>query len=460
MRLTSNINFTLNRYIYIGFLLLTGFLSGCSTVKTDKEWQQVVNCTTINKDLLWIQNDCDSEKVCSLIEKELEDPLSEDSAVKIAMMNNQELQVSFEEIGIGKSDLVQAGLFKNPSLSMLFRFPFHGAGTMFDGDMLFPISELWQLPLRKRMAEESLNRILLHVADKVLMTKRDVKWAYNQAVFQKLIAELNKELVAEIKDLAEEAKKRLEWGYIKENEIYTVELKYHDAVIMTDEQLMMQKTAKEHLGKLLSIKTNTFSLNDPDLAIETFDIEVEQAVKVAYCNRLDLRAAQFKVFEKEKMLDLSKMRVLKEVHIGGTLEREFDGKKSLGPVFDVELPIFDQNQAQIAKAEYEVRKAQKELYALEDLIRMEIANDISRIKHLSTKKNLLKEKMLPLQEQIVAFVSEWTDNMQINRFQLIEAKKDLIELKIKHIDTVMKLREELINLEYHTGEGIKINAST
>ncbi len=42
---------------------------------------------------------------------------------RLPLLNNRSLQASFEEIGAAEADLVQAGLFTNPSLDAFLAFP-------------------------------------------------------------------------------------------------------------------------------------------------------------------------------------------------------------------------------------------------------------------------------------------------------------------------------------------------
>ena len=50
----------------------------------------------------------------------LEDGLSIDEAVAIALWNNADFQVALSTLGIARADLIEAGLLRNPVLSLLF----------------------------------------------------------------------------------------------------------------------------------------------------------------------------------------------------------------------------------------------------------------------------------------------------------------------------------------------------
>src|SRR4051812_29027480 len=63
------------------------------------------------------------------VETLLRATLTADRAVQIALLNNRNLQATFEEIGVAKADLLEAGLLKNPSFDASVRFPDGGGGT-------------------------------------------------------------------------------------------------------------------------------------------------------------------------------------------------------------------------------------------------------------------------------------------------------------------------------------------
>ena len=49
-----------------------------------------------------------------------------DDAVRIAALNNRDLQALYSDLGLAQADLVQAGLFKNPILDAAVFFPLSG----------------------------------------------------------------------------------------------------------------------------------------------------------------------------------------------------------------------------------------------------------------------------------------------------------------------------------------------
>lgn len=64
-----------------------------------------------------IQTDADHDRTAQRVAELLAQPLSADSAVQIALLNNRGLQASLAELGITEADVVQAGRLPNPGFS-------------------------------------------------------------------------------------------------------------------------------------------------------------------------------------------------------------------------------------------------------------------------------------------------------------------------------------------------------
>ena len=165
----------MNKHILLSLLLL----SGCAQVHTEEEWTSLESLSSDSNDLVWIQSLEDQAFVDQRVNEELAAPLTREGAVRIALLNNSHLQAIFEKIGVSKSDLVQAGLFTNPKVSALFKFPTIGGTTNVELESsLLPISDLWLIPQRRKFARAALEKTLFEVADKIRHTRLHAQQAY------------------------------------------------------------------------------------------------------------------------------------------------------------------------------------------------------------------------------------------------------------------------------------------
>src|SRR4030067_2066721 len=88
------------------FLIFSLFLSGCASVQTQQECERVRASQTDRTGIEthWEQTEEDVKVTKEEVNKLLSDGLTEDDAVRIALVNNKALQSTFEEIGIAKGD--------------------------------------------------------------------------------------------------------------------------------------------------------------------------------------------------------------------------------------------------------------------------------------------------------------------------------------------------------------------
>jgi cobalt-zinc-cadmium efflux system outer membrane protein len=111
-----------------GLLILLIALSGCSTVRLDAGFDDVKASVEERSQAQIVWNngsDLDrqaEEKVHSL----LAENLTADQAVQVALLNNRGLQAIYSDLGIAQSDLVQAGLLRNPIFDAIVKFPVSG----------------------------------------------------------------------------------------------------------------------------------------------------------------------------------------------------------------------------------------------------------------------------------------------------------------------------------------------
>ncbi|MDQ6654940.1 MAG: hypothetical protein M3Y80_03910, partial [Verrucomicrobiota bacterium] len=77
----------------------------------------------IGKRVEWRKDAQADAEISQTVRTLLRGTITVERAVQIALLNNRELQATFEEIGIANADLTEAGLLKNPVFDMSARFP-------------------------------------------------------------------------------------------------------------------------------------------------------------------------------------------------------------------------------------------------------------------------------------------------------------------------------------------------
>ena len=204
------------------------FLWGCVTVKPEADFTKLEKQLGISGDyqMLWEQSEKDEEKIKGLVIQALEGGLTRNEAVSVALLNNRMLQSAFEEIGIAKSDLIQAGLYSNPNLGAIFRFPTKGdeSGTNIEIGASFSASDLWQIPLKRKLEEARFNRITLEIGDQILKTRHDTQAAYNRTYFLLRTKKSAEDLLHSFKALTKASERRQQFGYMTDLDLSLIHI--------------------------------------------------------------------------------------------------------------------------------------------------------------------------------------------------------------------------------------------
>jgi cobalt-zinc-cadmium efflux system outer membrane protein len=330
----------------------------------------------------------------------LDDGLSLNEATRLALLNNRDIQAAFATIGIARAEWVQSGLLSNPTLGFMISFPESGGRTRLNTDIAQSIVELWQIPIRRRAAGYELETAILTVARQAGNLVAQVRAAYYAAVAARELRVIEQQ---EVEILQSYVENPLEIGPLDTN---LADLNRMVAEVDVNEADRDVATADCELARVLSLDScDLVTPIDPLPEAYAEDFDEVELVMIARQERLDLRAIRELSESARENIALEYARVFPTVSLGVALERierrgfpgrtiladtvrdsitagaltapgidsrgqrnrarSFEIDTVLGPNISLELPIFDQNQAQIARASYEYTaaiKSYEELY--------------------------------------------------------------------------------------------------
>ncbi|MDX2499043.1 MAG: TolC family protein [Deltaproteobacteria bacterium] len=129
-------------------------------------------------------------------------------------------------------------------------------------------------------------------------------------------------------------------------------------------------------------------------------------------------------------------RWIGKADVGVSTERDTDGQWVTGPSLTLELPIFNQRQADIARLEAQLRQGQKRVAAQAVNIRSEVRSLRSRLMIQRHLVEQYKKVVLPLQERIVHLTLQEYNYMLSGVFELLMARQNEFDNYQKYIETV------------------------
>ena len=421
---------------------VTVALAGCASVDPKGAFgtvQDTVQDRTGHR-IEWNRGTPEDQQAGKAVQGLLGKPLTADAAVQVALLNNPSLQASYEEVGISQADLVQAGLLKNPSFSAMIRFPNVsplGADQEFSvaGDFL----ELFILPLRKRMAALQLEETELRVGQEVISLAAEVKAAfYAVQAEEQLVQRL--ELVDDInKTAAELADKQHEAGNINDLDLENQRAIHTASQADVTEARIEATRDREALNRLLgwTEEQSRWTVAGELPAIPADPVSAPELERRALVQRLDIAAARKRVEVLQKALGITEgTRFFPGgINIGVDTEKNPDRSRVTGPSIDIELPIFDQGQADVAKLQAQLRRAQAQLTALVVNARSEIREARSVVEARRNLADTYRTTLLPQRVRILKLSQEQYNFMLKGSYDLLLAKQQEVQAERSYIQT-------------------------
>jgi cobalt-zinc-cadmium efflux system outer membrane protein len=183
---------------------------------------------------------------------------------------------------------------------------------------------------------------------------------------------------------------------------------------------------RENLRRLLGVEGGA-TLDTPLIlpALPEARVSSEGLEALALTKRLDLQALGKEIEAFEQALSLARFyQWVPFVEVGISAAREVDGGWVVGPQFALEIPIFDQGQAQVARIEAMLRERMRAHEALTLDIRRDVRIQSEAVR--AARADRYRATLIPLRERIVRLTNQEYNFMLVGAFELLSAKRDEI----------------------------------
>lgn len=329
-------------------------LSGCATFRNDGGFGPVeqVAKDRLGKQVTWARSDADRDAIDRRVTQLLEQPLSVDDAVQVALLNNRGLQASFAELGISDADMVQAGRLPNPGFS--FGRLTQGSGVEIDRSIQFNLARLLMLPMVNQIESRRLEQTRGAIALSVLSLASETRKAYYLAVAADETGRYMLQVQTAAEAGAELARRQTQAGNWNKLQQAREQSFYADAALNLARSEQTRGAARERLTRLMGLwgQQTQFRLPErlPDLPKAPNDLpDIEQT---AMARRLDVQAAKLGTEQLAQNLGLTRAtRFVNVLEVGVVRNSYRDAPSERGYTISVELPLFDWGDARVAKAE-------------------------------------------------------------------------------------------------------------
>ncbi|RZU03066.1 TolC family protein [Rivibacter subsaxonicus] len=342
------------RWHHVALASAVLLLAGCASLSEDGGLAPVQQAAReqLGKDLLPARSDADLVTIEQRVAELLAKPLTADSAVQIALLNNRGLQASLQELGIAEAELVQASRLPNPGFN--FTRLKRGSEREIERSFSFDLAHLIALPLSMPMEQRRFGAVQRSVSMQMLSAAFEARKAYYGAVAAEQTLRYMRDVKAAADAGAELARRMAEAGNWNKLQQAREHAFFADAALNLARAQRAQVAARERLIRQLGLwGTQTqFALPArlPELPPEPADRpDIEQA---AMAQRLDVQAAKLQSEAMAKNLGLSKVtRFLNVLELGYQHNTSNELPRQTGYEITLEIPLFDWSGARVARAE-------------------------------------------------------------------------------------------------------------
>lgn len=411
----------------LGITALSLFISSCARVPQGSE-NQVAGMMQerIGKAVMWNNTCYEDPCVASYIQDLFSQPISIESSVQIALLNNPQVQATFEEIGIAQADLVEAGLFTNPAFSIEVRYPYETRlRTNIEYLITATFLDIFLIPLRTKLASTELEQAKLRVANEILDLAFEVRQTYYELVAEQQMLKYT-HAISELASIQSEiALKQQQVGNIYQLDLDEIQAIFLEADLQITKSEQEIIRLREKLNRLLGL-SEEICLTFPEQLPEETDyqgFDLCQLESMALQERIDLQVARFEILRFSRMLGLKDWWTYTNLQAGLAGERDPDGSNLIGPGFAGEIPIFNYGQAARMRLFAQLRQAQDRLAALEIRVLSEVRESHKRL--MKDLKIITKYRagIIPLQTKIINSSEELYNVMGLGVDRLLMNKR-------------------------------------
>jgi cobalt-zinc-cadmium efflux system outer membrane protein len=373
--------------------------------------------------------------------------ISEAQAVDLALLNNAAFREQLAELKLTDADLIAAGLIANPDLVVLIPV----GPKQLEATLTAPLESLWLRGRRIEAANAAADRTLARLTQAGLDLVRDVRLAFAELDSARRRLALLEEAAALRERVAELAQARVQAGDAAPLDAATSKIEALRSAQDAKSAAHAERIAQERLRALLGAGRMR-----EDIKIATADepAELTQAVDAlvegALADRPDVRAAALAVTAAQQRARLARLEWFGFSFVIDMNERGSKGVE-VGPGFKFTIPLFNQGQGTIARADAEVERAAAQQKSLHDRIILEVREAHAR--YVQSRDDLVawRTQIVPATDDAVKLARKAYENGETPLVQVLDLNRQLLEASARQTQAELDLRRAAAELERSVG---------
>ena len=395
----------------------------------------------------------------------LDDGLTEDEAIAIALWNNPALQADLTALGLARADVIEAGQLKNPNLTLVFPFSIR----VLEAVALWPFDAIWQRPHRVAAAKLEQDRLSQSLVTNALDLVRDVRLAYADYSLAQLRSQVATQASRERSEIAVIINAQFRAGEISELETNASRVEAKLAEEQAARLGYEVTAAKDRLRSLLGFNPNdpAFNISQPATPETTRTVAVNasnsapadplgELLKQAFDARPELKAAELAIEAAGQRAKWERSKILVVSAIAKEYGKGAHGFEQ-GPGLLIDLPIFHRNKGAISRAEAEIERAAKQLIAARHRVALEVQQAYTQVEQAGESLRQWRSNVLPQIEQEVRLAGKSYSAGDVSYLFALQTTQRLTDARLREVEFQAALVRARALLERSIGRRLIAN---
>ena len=399
--------------------------------------------------------------------------LTMDRAVAMALQRNRAVIAARLDIEAAQVERIAAGVYWNPQFSYFVGNVVLGQGntqgnTVNPGPLsqlvqTFGVSEvvdIWaKRSARVRAANVGIEHRSLLVEDALREIVYVVRGAFTDLIREEAELELSRTMKARYDETVRLSRARANAGEISQAELGKIELeglRYQNALIDAELEIDL---ARQRLAGILGLRTEAELPGNavPDTRPRT-PVALGPLLARALEQRPDVRAAKKGLALSDAMIESAKREGYPDISIGVSYTHsEFtasgDNANSAGLSVSLPLPLFDHNQAGIARSRLERKRSDNDVMRLDLVVQHEVAEAVRKADRSGTLLDVYEGGgMLSRADNALRVAESSYKAGAVSLLELLEAQRTYIETRGEYLRVQDDYRKAQIDVTHAVGE--------
>lgn len=384
------------------------------------------------------------------------DGLDEAEVVAVALTLNPELRVRRAETGEARAALITAGLWPNPEVGVNPQWGVGGAsGVAVEADALFQLLRPGERDARRQAARALVDEVDAEVVADEFRLVAEVRTQHLSVLAAERSVALLQQGVALRERARDLVRQQRKLGEATELEISTTELEVAQAQReLRQARIELGREGRE-LNRVMGLPpeyaTRLTGLGEP-LKITMFeDITDEELDRFLLTGRPELRAGEAAYRRAEQELRLAVIAQYPRLGLGPAFEKELDGDKALGLALSLELPVFNQNQGEIAERRAARERARATYVALLHRLTADSFAARADVRAARQEVEAQEREVLPLLRRNQELFEGAFKARELNIIDWITAQRRAVDAQREYAESLVRYQQAVIRLETATG---------